>query len=76
MGKYTTVSAKIPPELKEKLRELDINISSFVRDALREEVRRREEERLRRLGEEVQGYLRKIPVQEINEIIRETREER
>nr|NIP67534.1 hypothetical protein [Candidatus Bathyarchaeota archaeon]NIR18056.1 hypothetical protein [Desulfobacterales bacterium]NIU81094.1 hypothetical protein [Candidatus Bathyarchaeota archaeon]NIV67730.1 hypothetical protein [Candidatus Bathyarchaeota archaeon]NIW34335.1 hypothetical protein [Candidatus Bathyarchaeota archaeon] len=52
MGKYTTVSAKIPPELKEKLRELDINISSFVRDALREEVRRREEERLRRLGEE------------------------
>lgn len=76
LGKYVTVSAKIPKELKEKLRELNVNISKFVRDAIQQEIRRREEKKLRTLAEEVSRSLRKIPPQEITKSIRETREER
>jgi len=43
MSKYITVSAKVPKELKEKMRELNINISQLVRRAIEEEVKRREE---------------------------------
>ena len=76
MGRYVTVSAKVPNELKKKLRELNINISQLVRSAIEEEVKRREEEELRTLAGEVSQLLRKIPSTEITKVIRETREER
>ena len=37
----TTVSAKIPEELKRELEEENINISETIRDALEAEIRRR-----------------------------------
>jgi len=76
MGRYVTVSAKVPKELKKRLRELNINISQLVRGAIEEEVRRREEQALRALAGEVSQLLRKIPPTEITKVIRETREER
>jgi len=74
MSKYITVSAKIPKELKEKMRELNINISQLVRRAIEEEVKRREENKLRILAAEASQSLRKIPPEEITKIIRETRD--
>lgn len=76
MRAYTTISAKVPRELKEKLHKLNVNISQLVREALEEEVKRREEEELRTLAVEVSGFLRKIPPAEIVQLVRETREER
>jgi len=71
-----TVSAKIPRELKEKLRKLNVNVSRLIREALEREVRRREEAQLRKLAGEVSLLLKKIPDREIVKIIREAREER
>ena len=71
-----TISAKIPRELKEKLRELNVNISQLIREALEKEVKRKEEERLRILAGKVGGLLKKIPEKEIVKLIRETREKR
>lgn len=76
MGKYVTVSAKVPVELKERLRELNVNISQLVRKAIEEEVERREREALRTLAGEVSQLLRKVPPTEIVKVIREAREER
>lgn len=76
MSKYITVSAKVPKELKEKMREMNINISQLVRRAIEEEVKRREENKLRILAAEASQSLRKIPPEEITRIIRETREQR
>ncbi len=56
-----TVSAKIPAELKERMEELDINVSRVIRRALEEGVRRRELERLKELVEEAAEAFRKIP---------------
>ncbi|KPV64858.1 MAG: hypothetical protein AOA65_0704 [Candidatus Bathyarchaeota archaeon BA1] len=76
MGRYVTVSAKVPVELKERLRKLNVNISQLVRKAIEEEVERREREALRTLAGEVSQLLRKVPPTEIVKVIREAREER
>jgi len=71
-----TITAKIPKELKEKIRRLNINASRVIREALEAEVRRREEEQLKALAREVSRILNKIPKEEIVRAIREARDER
>ena len=71
-----TITAKIPKELKEKIRRLNINASRVIREALEAEVRRREEEQLKALAREVSRILNKIPGEEIVRTIREARDER
>lgn len=75
MGKYTTVTAKVPVELKKKLRESGVNVSQLVRRAIEEEIKRREEEALRTLAKEASQLLKKIPPDEFTKAIRETRDE-
>jgi len=75
LGKYETVSAKVPAELKKRLRELNINTSQLVREALEEEIKRREEKELKILAVKISRVLKKIPSAEITRTIRETRDE-
>ena len=76
MGNTVTVSAKIPKELKDKLHKLKINVSRVIREALEKEVRRKEEEQLRKMAERASLSLKKILTEEIVRDIRESREER
>ena len=76
MGDQVTVTAKIPPELKERLNRLGVNVSGLIREALELEVKRLEKERLRRLAEEAGEILRKIPAEELVEAVRSGRETR
>ena len=71
-----TITAKIPKELKEKIRRFNINASRVIREALEAEVRRREEEQLKALAREVSRILNKIPEEEIVRAIRKARDER
>ena len=75
MGRYVTVSAKVPEELKKKLHELNVNTSQLVRSALEEEIKRREEEKLKVQAVKASRLLQKIPSEEITRVIRETRDE-
>jgi len=75
MGKYVTISAKVPEELKKRLLELNVNTSQLVRRALEEEIGRREEEKLKALAVKASHLLKKIPPAEITRVIRETRDE-
>jgi len=76
MARYVTVSAKIPEEFKRRIDELGINVSQVIKRSLEEEVRRREEEMLRRMAREAGMILRKIPEDEITRLIREGRNRR
>ena len=76
MGDQVTVTAKIPPELKERLNRLGVNVSGLIREVLELEVERLEKERLQRLAEEAGEILRKIPVEELVEAVRSGRETR
>ena len=73
----TTVSAKIPDDLKRAIDEADINVSEVVRDALEKEVAERRREELRNdataLREDVGDG---VETDEIVTAVRETREER
>ncbi len=71
---YVTVSAKVRRELYEKLKSYRIPISNVIKRALEEEVRRREE--IRKMLEKAQAILKKIPLEEIVDAVRASREER
>ena len=73
MSKYTTVSTKIPRELKEKMKELKIRPSKLLRKAIEDEVRKREAERLKEEIERLKPILDKISVEEVVRGIREDR---
>ena len=74
MARYVTVSVKVPSELRERMRELDIKASDVLRRALEEEVRRREVERVREAIEELKPALDRVSVEEAVRSIRQDRE--
>ena len=76
MSNEVTVTAKIPSELKKKLNKFGVNVSGLMREALQSEVKRLERERLRKLAEEASVILQKIPVDEIVESVRASRDNR
>ncbi|MGB9671518.1 MAG: type II toxin-antitoxin system CcdA family antitoxin [Candidatus Norongarragalinales archaeon] len=76
MGKYTTVSTKIPQELKEKMKELRIKPSRLLRKAIEDEIRRREAEKVKEEIERLRPVLDKVNIEEVVKGIREDRTRR
>ena len=74
MARYATVSAKIPVDLKEKLRKYGIQVGPLIREAVEREVRRRELEEVDKDMEGASERLRKISDEEFARIIREARD--
>ncbi|MEM2424562.1 MAG: hypothetical protein QXM00_08815 [Candidatus Bathyarchaeia archaeon] len=73
MSKYVTVSVKIPRDVKERLERLGIKPSQLLKNAIIEELRRREIEDLRRRIEEAKPILNKISMEYVVKSIREDR---
>ncbi|MEM2092141.1 MAG: hypothetical protein QXR59_02510 [Candidatus Bathyarchaeia archaeon] len=73
MGKYVTVSVKVPREVKERLEKLGIKPSQLLKNAIIEELRKREIEDLRRMIEEAKPILNKISMEYVVKSIREDR---
>ena len=76
MSKYTTVSTKIPKEVKEKMKELKIKPSKLLRKAIEEEIKRREAEKIKEEIANLKPVLDKVSMEEIVESIREDRTRR
>ena len=73
----TTVSAKIPRLLKEKLQRYGIVVSRVIRRALEVEVARVEkDERCKELGTVARRLKGKISVEDVVKAVRRAREER
>lgn len=73
LSKYTTVSTKIPQELREKMKQLEIKPSRLLRKAIEDEVRRREAEKLKQDVEKLKPVLSRVSVEEIVKSVREDR---
>lgn len=71
---YTTVSAKIPREIKKKLDEFGIRPSEVIRRALNEEIKEAELRGLKKEAEAVKPILAKISSEVVEKSIREDRE--
>jgi post-segregation antitoxin (ccd killing protein) len=76
LSKYVSVSTKIPQELKEKMKQLEIRPSKLLRKAIEDEIRRREAEKLKEDIEKLKPTLNKVSVEEIVKSIREDRTQR
>ncbi len=76
MAKYETVSARIPADLKEKIDRYNVKASEVIREALEEEVRRRELEELREHAQRIKPLLDRITTEEVVRSIREDRDRR
>lgn len=74
LGRLVTVSAKIPEELKKKMDELKIRPSKIVREAIKEEIRRKEVEKLKEMLVEAEPVLMKLSVERVVKSIREDRD--
>jgi antitoxin CcdA len=72
----TTVSTKIPKQLKEKMQRLKIKPSKILRQALEDEVKKREIQELKEEIKKIQPILDKISTQDIVKSIREDRDSR
>jgi post-segregation antitoxin (ccd killing protein) len=70
---WVTVSTKVKKEILEKARKYNINISEVLRQALEQEIARREEEEARRSAEKISKELR-LPDEEVAKLIKEDRE--
>jgi len=76
LGSYVTISTKVRKEFVDEAKKLGINISSTLRKALEEEVRKRRLEILKARLNELSGALDKIDTNEVIKIIREDRDSR
>jgi post-segregation antitoxin (ccd killing protein) len=76
MTQYETVSAKIPAELKAKIKRHNINASKVMRQALEREVARAEAEELDRRLQRMAPALDRIRIDDVVAGIREDRERR
>ncbi|MGC9104425.1 MAG: hypothetical protein ACP5JF_06515 [Candidatus Methanodesulfokora sp.] len=76
MGRYVTVSAKIPRELKEWMRKCGIKPGPIIRKALEDAVRRKVLEEIDERLERFSELLDRIPDEEIARLIREDRDSR
>ena len=71
----TTVSAKIPDEMKEDLEREGINVSDVIRDALEQEITERRREKLRQDTNALRDRVGDVGTDEIVDAVRETRQE-
>ncbi len=76
MGRYVTVSVKIPVEVKEKLEKLGIKPSDLLKRAIYEEIKRREIKEIEKELEELAGVLEKFSENFVVKSIREDRDSR
>ncbi len=71
---YTTVSAKIPIEIKHKIEEYGIKPSEVIRKAIQNEIKRLEIMNLEKESELLKPIIKKIKSEQVAKSIREDRE--
>ena len=76
LGKYVTISVKVPVEIKRKLERFGIKPSELLRRAIYEELRKKEIMEIEKELEELKPVLNKFTKKFVVEAIREERESR
>ncbi len=71
---YTTVSAKIPKKIKEKMEEYGIKPSEVIRKALYEEIKKAELKKLKEEVSSVKPVIARVKSGAVTKSIREDRE--
>ena len=70
------LTVRVDKALKGKIRKYKLSVSKITRQALEEEIKKRERQELTDTIIEMKALLEKIPDEEITKAIRETRDQR
>lgn len=76
MGRYVTVSVKIPEDLKDRMKRLGIRPAQVLRKAIEDKVRKEEAKLLDRKLERMRPVLDRVSSEEAVRYIREDRDRR
>jgi post-segregation antitoxin (ccd killing protein) len=76
LAEYVTVSTKVKKKLKEEAERLGVKVSEVLRNALEQEVRRRQLEELEKKLENLGTALDKLDIDRVARLIREDRRSR
>ena len=76
VGKYETVSVKVPQTVKEKMKQLGIKPSELLRRAIEEEIKRKQVQNIKQEIRNLKTTLDKIPTETTTQNIREDRKHR
>lgn len=76
MSNYTVVTGKVPKKLKEKAKQLGININKVIREALENAVKEKEDQIFLESLNDAANVLGKINIKRVVQNIREDRETR
>lgn len=74
MGKVSVVTVKVPNELKRKMKQVRVNWSKYIREAIQKKI---EEQRLKAASaklDEIRTRSKPVPTDELVSWIREDRE--
>ena len=71
---YVTISAKIPKELRKKMKEYGIKPSDIIRKAIYREIRKIEMKKIKEEMKSIKPIINKIPIESVIQSIREDRE--
>ncbi len=73
MGELVNVSVKVPRELREKMRRVDVDWSEYLRGAIEAKVRAEISRNAMRVLDEIRGRTGEVPTEELVRWIREDR---
>jgi len=76
LGRYVTVSVKIPEDLKDRMKRLGIRPAQVLRKAIEDKVRKEEAKLLDRKLERMRPVLDRVSSEEAVRYIREDRDRR
>ena len=74
MGRLVNVSVKVPEEMKELMKRVDVNWSSYLREAIADKIRREIAKDASKRLNEIRKKAVEVPTEEIVRWIREDRE--
>ena len=76
MANYDTVSAKLPQELRQKIKKYKIPISKTIREAFEDKVQQAEIQELEEKAADVQHLFQRLSTEEVVKSLREDRDSR
>jgi len=76
MSKKDIICVRIDKNLKEKAKELGINIKDVIEKALKEEIEKRKAEKIKKLAKRLSELMKDVTHEEFTRLIKETRYER
>lgn len=72
----TSITVRIPDDLKKEIEELGVQVSQVTRTALEDEVRRLKREKAKQAAEKLSRLLADVPDEAITRAVRGSRDER